>query len=1101
MLFLGVVASESARRPRVVARAGLVLAIPLHDIALFGGKFVSFKFISSILLTFFFCVSVLGQNKGTTEGIVFIAKDDAEKAQIKKGMKELFEGFGWGEGQVVSHEEGSKVWYTLNSDIGETSTFDLTSRKDLKIEENLETFINSEGEEKTRPIATQKEIIAAMLQRGRAHEFSGKDASVGRLMDHVGVRQEIVRANKAAYWIFPEGKPAQKNPKVWNKDFTVKEGVDVLDALEDAWQGYKSKFGYEPGCTAGLKLIWIRGHIRYYTKKGDKQALDELRKLLGNDPLAKIEMETDWNNEGVEYVTKPSAFMKLHSKIPWDNWVPGDWGYIENTKFEHGNEDPDYKETHQGLEGHNMAYSGDGVFAAYYRDSYNLDLDDNIEIVYNWRDEEDQKELTPKLKAALRRDPHDPKYEGGLVHASRYVPVNFGEPKAENTETKTTADQEKKNAHTEQEQKPRPEAPKKVLPYDLEADIDSETVLNEDSITEDESSKSWKICGEIKVNPNPETNPGDFSTITTCRDSEREYRLPLNKKSEPAKRELAKFLELSQKGGGFACITVNKSSEKSPIAPDKEDEDILHVMEKAYTIGDYHPLDAERGRVCEEDPEISDELQEQLDKLTDLNPKPVGEVTPTQSQASGQRPTTPSEQDAYQKIVQKYKTAIEAHEANLKTNEDSLRNNRINSETFAANLKDAGNKRDRAWEEMNKELKAHNDQFKSNRTITLPGPTLAYSIAHNLPADPAEVARINNLHGHNGAPSGQPTVRSLTTFDEIRDQTRKIQLEIARIQDETLKQREGGNAAEKASRAAVSATRAVHEIIDKLENPQTEQNNGINTEYYKGDFKRILQEKNTETTNISVNEKSKEQLKKAAADNSLPVNGKIVAMGNYLHLIQSDVRSRYYSLAFSMDLLASLSRLEAEVHGEVTNVEISNKILAEIEGLRYRLVYNDKGQLSAENYEKWIDTHFSNISVLLRKKDEKPRNPNTKPLQMVADVEAQKHFKKIADDLNAWSSTVEKYTKDVQQYKDKHQNKISTEVNARTEKQIAWQAERDQIARESKQLETNVEALERNLRTLPYNEATRLARIYRQQWESLKQRSQRSDTEWKAINR
>ena len=351
-------------------------------------------------------------------GVVFIGQSD-QIALVKAQMRALLGQMGWTTDQVQVREPGTgeRIAYMLNSAPGDTNTFVLSQRPQLGIASEVIRYTNRHGETKTLALVSQKEILATMLQAGRAFVFSGPNCLVERLKEQIALRQNIVYWGMRTDWVFPEDKTYRYNTAdYWQvmkgDDWTLKPGIRISDAVADAFVG---KFSYQIGCTSACRFIYVHGILNFYQQvRPNAAVLARLEQLLDNrrpyiDIAPKIDRQT-------RTVVKEGRLMERHSDVPWDNWVPGDWGWVKN---------PDDKSAEElGSEGCNIIYAGGGYFVNYYPERPPKTLDQGLKRVYGWRFglEESELDLPADLMQQLRQDPR----AGGMLRDVRDFPKSFG---------------------------------------------------------------------------------------------------------------------------------------------------------------------------------------------------------------------------------------------------------------------------------------------------------------------------------------------------------------------------------------------------------------------------------------------------------------------------------------------------------------------------------------------------------------------------------------------------------------------------------------------------------------------------------------------------
>jgi hypothetical protein len=349
-------------------------------------------------------------------GLVFSGRSD-QIAQVKTQMQQLLKQMGWTANQVLVREAAGGEWinYQLASVPGDTNTFDLSRRPHLGIGPEVISYVNRQGEKKSLAIVSQKETLATMLQAGRASRFSGPNCRVELLKEQIALRQNVVYWGMRADWVFPVDKLYRYNTAdYWQvmkgDDWTLKPGVKSSEAIADAFVG---KFSYQIGCTSACRFIFAHGIFDFYRAVQPNAAVvARLGQLLDSQrPFIDIAPKVDRNR----VVVKEGRLMDRHGDVPWNNWVPGDWGWIRN--------DDNKSAEELGSEGCNIIYAGGGYFVNYYPERPPKTLDQAISRVFGWRFEleESELDLPPDLMEQLRRDPRS----GGMLRDVRDYPRTF----------------------------------------------------------------------------------------------------------------------------------------------------------------------------------------------------------------------------------------------------------------------------------------------------------------------------------------------------------------------------------------------------------------------------------------------------------------------------------------------------------------------------------------------------------------------------------------------------------------------------------------------------------------------------------------------------
>lgn len=334
--------------------------------------------------------------------------------QLKKDFDKLFLSYGWlgDKPQVETHvsPDNRQLNLRLNTYWLDTDTLNLKDRSNLKITEDVDTFIDRKGTKQEYKVASEKEIVAAMLQNGRLFEFDRSFCSFDKFIEHVKIRKNIIRWGIRAMWEFPDG-DTKFDKNFWSSDWKLQPGVKSSEAIADAFTG---KVDYEIGCTKACQKIMAQGILDYYKNvKKDGKMIEHLDGITAPTPLDTMEMIV--NGESKTTMVREGTLMERHFKVPSNHWVPGDWGWIKNPDAESAEEN--------GFEGCNIVYIGRGLFVVYYGTDPDRTLDEALVRVYQWRRDSKEESITPELKSQLRKDPRS----GGLLRDVRDFPKNFHE--------------------------------------------------------------------------------------------------------------------------------------------------------------------------------------------------------------------------------------------------------------------------------------------------------------------------------------------------------------------------------------------------------------------------------------------------------------------------------------------------------------------------------------------------------------------------------------------------------------------------------------------------------------------------------------------------
>ncbi len=186
------------------------------------------------------------------------------------------------------------------------------------------------------------EIVGSMIKSKRVFRVQGerKEEAIQNWQLHVTARLRTIQAARSKTFHFAVGE-AKYNPAVWREEENVYGkrlrpiGNNKYSALADLWD-VRNGDDYALGCTAGTGAVLLRG----------------ISRAIGQDAYNK-NAKAPLNPFSLGSVM---PWLNQDDPVGWDDWVPGDWGYIINTKW-------DPKDPHQaGQEGENIVYLGQGKF-------------------------------------------------------------------------------------------------------------------------------------------------------------------------------------------------------------------------------------------------------------------------------------------------------------------------------------------------------------------------------------------------------------------------------------------------------------------------------------------------------------------------------------------------------------------------------------------------------------------------------------------------------------------------------------------------------------------------------------------------------------------
>ncbi len=325
--------------------------------------------------------------------------------------------------QTVDAQSGALA-LTLATAPEDTRTLDFILRPEFALV--TERVRLPAGNDRMRVVSTvsRKEILLALLQRGRVTEFAGDACSLEALTDHIGVRQNVVAWAEKLHLVWPNGDEARWNSKYWTRG-TPNPGVPLHVAVMDVFL-HQDK--YIIGCYTATKLVIVQGTLDYYsrvkhdpvrTRRVEKALLADGDPLVGIEPGSMWSFDSDFDPHDLERTGK---LLNLKANVAPGNFVPGDWVYLLNTDA-HSNQKT-------GYEGSNAIYLGRNLFDDYYDDHWHsYTYYEKLNEVYQWRngvfnrirDAKKAKPLTQEQLASLGNTPAN----GGLQLDIRVVPKYF----------------------------------------------------------------------------------------------------------------------------------------------------------------------------------------------------------------------------------------------------------------------------------------------------------------------------------------------------------------------------------------------------------------------------------------------------------------------------------------------------------------------------------------------------------------------------------------------------------------------------------------------------------------------------------------------------
>ena len=306
----------------------------------------------------------------------------------------------------------------------DVQTLDFSTRAEFAITTERVRLPLGGGKYRELHTVSKKEIVLAMLQHGRTVVFKEDACSLDALINHVGVRQNIVAWAENLNWKWPDGGPAKWNNRYWRKG-TPKPGVPAHVAVMDAFL-HQDK--YAIGCYTAAKLVIVQGTLDYYRRvKPDAARVKRIELLLlaDGEPLVDVEPSAMWSFEkdfDARETARPGKLLNLHTNVAKGNFVPGDWSYLLNTDANSAGK--------TGYEGSNAIYLGSNRFDDFYNDhNHSYTYEQKLEEVFQWRhgvfnsvrDIAKREVLSPHRVTLLGENIAT----GGLLIETRLIPSHF----------------------------------------------------------------------------------------------------------------------------------------------------------------------------------------------------------------------------------------------------------------------------------------------------------------------------------------------------------------------------------------------------------------------------------------------------------------------------------------------------------------------------------------------------------------------------------------------------------------------------------------------------------------------------------------------------
>lgn len=353
-------------------------------------------------------------------GIEFSCSTE-QLSRLLPGMSAYLKGLGAVEVRETLDRDAGTVRYSLVR----TDPTTLGLSLQYQVQDELVTLPALDGQTRQVSTVSKKEILLALLNPGRLTTFAGPACELQALVDHVGVRQNIVAWAEVLEWGWPEGGPAKWNPSFWQRG-TPHPARPLHSALNDM---FFQQDKYEIGCYTATKVVYSHAVLDYFVrvKKDSRIAgLVEERLLADGEPLVNVEPGKMWFFESdfdPQETARAGKVLQMTEKVGAENFVPGDWVYFLNTDAH------SYQKT--GYEGSNAIYLGRNKFDDYYNDNHHsYTYQEKLGEVYQWRHGvfsriRDAAKVEPLTAADYTRLGNTPD-NGGLLLPYRVAPHLFG---------------------------------------------------------------------------------------------------------------------------------------------------------------------------------------------------------------------------------------------------------------------------------------------------------------------------------------------------------------------------------------------------------------------------------------------------------------------------------------------------------------------------------------------------------------------------------------------------------------------------------------------------------------------------------------------------
>ena len=218
------------------------------------------------------------------------------------------------------------------------------------------------------------EILETMIRSPRIFKVIGgtkEETTLNNLKLHVDTRIRIVKnAVIVGKWKF--GK-ADFNEKYWSSPFVVKPGVNPSNAFSDFFQNPQE---YTSGCFTATFAVLV-GSLPNLETANDQKAFNDLynSNKPSRGPASKLAEAFVAGVPATAGATGQTSKLQnylqgkvQYTKIRNDNWIPGDWGYIQNGKLVNGmqTEHNVIPPKSSAFLGENIIYLGHGSYWGFF---------------------------------------------------------------------------------------------------------------------------------------------------------------------------------------------------------------------------------------------------------------------------------------------------------------------------------------------------------------------------------------------------------------------------------------------------------------------------------------------------------------------------------------------------------------------------------------------------------------------------------------------------------------------------------------------------------------------------------------------------------------